>query len=87
MLPVDLDKLEINDTAGPSNDATAADPAPITVDALQSPKSAQSEGEVKEKKPYVNHERVKTGGAQRVRLLVLLFPRTTVCLITILRIN
>jgi hypothetical protein len=59
-LDVDVSNLSINDPS---------DNAQVATDDVQSPKSpTQSEGDVKErKKPYINHERVKTGGSQRVR--------------------
>jgi hypothetical protein len=61
-LGLDFNNLSVKDTA---------EPAQILADESQAPEK-QSVGvaskEVKEKKrPYVNPERVRTGGAQRVR--------------------
>ncbi|KAI1790714.1 hypothetical protein LXA43DRAFT_1014676 [Ganoderma leucocontextum] len=76
-LGLDLDALKIKDDpdTAPSTDA-ADDVPPATADASQGTDEAKDEGETKDatagrkepkdkKKPYVNPDRVKTGGAQR----------------------
>ncbi|PCH38770.1 hypothetical protein WOLCODRAFT_66376 [Wolfiporia cocos MD-104 SS10] len=58
-------------SAAPAEQSDAARPAEITqnTSAEEEAKSPTSEGNAKEKKkPYVNPERVKTGGAQRDKL-------------------
>ena len=68
-LGLDLDNLNISEsgTAEAPVAEAASDDAPATEDApSDTPKSPQTEAKKKEA-PYVNPERVKTGGAARVR--------------------
>ena len=68
-LGLDLDNLNISEsgTAEAPVAEGASDDAPATEDApSDAPKSPQTEAKKKEA-PYVNPERVKTGGAARVR--------------------
>ena len=77
-LGLDLDALKIKDSpdAAPPTDAPK-DASPAPEDASQATEDAAEDGDAKDpagnkkepkekKKPYVNPDRVKTGGAQRV---------------------
>ena len=80
-LGLDLDALKLKDDPDPAQSPSSPKDAAPSDDATRSPegaagavdeaddKDAAGKKEPKEKKkPYVNPDRVKTGGAQRVRL-------------------
>lgn len=72
-LGLDLDDLKISESTATEAEAPAAESstsAAVTEDASDAPQSPQTELKKKEA-PYVNPERVKTGGAARVRELFL----------------
>ena len=78
-LGLDLDTLKEPDTAPPTQPKDAS-PAPEDASQLTEESKEEDEGDSKDeetskkepkekKKPYVNPDRVKTGGAQRVRTI------------------
>ncbi len=61
-LGLDFDQLKITESSSPpSNDVPVADKGNDSPD-------NEHAGKQEKKKPYINPERVKTGGAQRVRM-------------------
>lgn len=70
-LGLDFDQLNIKDSSLPEEPPVSTSPQPPQPTSQEDQSSAPAATETKDKKkPYINPERVKTGGNQRVSIIL-----------------